>query len=176
MSDFFIGEIRAFSYGKNPQYWLPCDGRLLQIVQNSALYSLLGTQFGGDGRTTFALPDLRGVAAAGRNSTLIEGAINFTKYGQKAGEVTHQLTASEVPSHSHAAQASSLDGGNTNIAGNLWAAGDSTDNVYAAISDPAVPMYGAAVDAVGGAAHNNMQPYLAVNYCIAIMGIYPSRS
>jgi microcystin-dependent protein len=166
--DPFLGEIRMFGGNFAPAGWAACDGQVLPIAQNTALYSLLGTAYGGDGQRTFALPDLRGrlPVHSGAGLTL----------GQSGGSETVTLTITNLSPHTHAANAASA-GTTLNPAAQYWAA-DPGENVapYAATPDGHV-MSGTAVSAQGGnQPHNNMQPFLAVTYIIALQGIYPSRS
>lgn len=177
MGDFYLGEIRAFTYGKTPQGWLSCDGRILQITQYQALYSILSNNYGGDGKTTFALPDLRGRAAVSFQYTQEAGGIPVVKPGQTAGEESHTLLTSEVPGHTHVLQCSNLPGTTTAVAGAVWAAAAAGKNVYGETASTPVSMNGGAVVVAGsGLAHNNLQPYLALHYCIAVMGLYPPRT
>jgi microcystin-dependent protein len=166
MSEPFIGEIRLFGNNYAPRGWMKCEGQILQIMTNQALYSLLGTTYGGNGTTTFALPDLRGRVAIHNGPGV--------PYGTSAGEAAHTLTVNEMPQHSHNVSASSNTADQISPAGNVWAA--TTINSYV---PPAtlVPMSTGAVSTSGGSQpHDNMQPYLAVNYCIAVQGIFPSRN
>lgn len=165
MAEPFLGEIRLFPFGLIPRGWAPCEGQILQIVTNQALFSILGTTYGGNGTTTFALPDLRGRVPVhvGPNAS----------YGQSAGEAAHTLTVSELPAHSHQVQASSNPADAVSPQGTAWA---STASPYAAVSPNAKMNLSAISAAGGGQPHSNMQPYLAMNFCIALEGIYPSRS
>lgn len=164
MAEPFIGEIRLFSFNYAPDGWAICDGSILQINQNQALFSLLGKTFGGDGVTTFGLPDLRGrvPVCPGFN----------VNWGQQAGEEGHALTISEMPVHTHQAMGNSDPGTLRTAAGSVWAGSE---------QKPYGPTAGimmnpqALAPTGGGAAHSNMQPYTVINYCIALMGIYPTR-
>ena len=170
--DYFLGEIRLFSFGRNPANWLPCNGQLLPIQQYTALFSLLGTTFGGNGTFNFGLPDLRGRTPFGSGSTLPQGA--------QAGTESVTLNLSQIPPHTHVVSAISNDGTKTTEAGNLLAknaahGGSTPFNVYA--SGTAAPLNNASITPTGGnQAHENRQPSLTMNYCISISGIYPSRS
>lgn len=163
MSDFFLGEIRAFAFGQVPRGWLPCQGQTMPIAQNQALFAIIGTVYGGDGRTTFNLPDLRGQVPLCFGPTYPQGAAG--------GSATHALIAKEIPTHSHQALASGQSASQPSPSGNTWAA---LANEYAAATN--VQMATEALGTAGGSQpHNNMQPYLAINLCIAISGIFPPR-
>jgi microcystin-dependent protein len=168
MSTPYLGEIRLFAFGFPPRGWLPCDGRLLSINVNQALFSLLGFAYGGDGRTTFALPDLRGRIPVHFGVT--------PALGTKAGVETHALTVNELPSHSHPVVASSMLPNRPGPAGNMWANGGGAIP-YADAAAANATMAGAAVTpAGGGQAHPNLAPFLVLNFCIAVQGIFPSPS
>ncbi len=171
MSEPYIGEIRLFSFGFAPTGWATCDGQTLNIAQNTALFSLLGTTFGGNGTTTFNLPDFRGRA-------IIHRSVGYPQ-GTAGGKETIALAAaSQLPAHAHALTANS-GAGNTNVPANdvLAAVGSDGKSVYAATkaTPPAALAAGALSPAGGSAAHNNMQPSLTINYCIALTGYYPMR-
>jgi microcystin-dependent protein len=177
MSDYYIGQIEAFPYGYVPKGWAPCNGALLAIQSNQALFSLLGITYGGDGITTFALPDLRGRVAMGIGAG---PGLPPTTLGQKAGEETHTLTAAETPSHPHAFNArvnnttggASLPGPQVELGSSRSASGGAQLPVYAGPM-PAVTMTNTA--SAGGQAHENRMPYVPINYCIALVGVFPSR-
>lgn len=163
MSDFFLGEIRAFAFGLIPSGWLPCQGQTLQIMQNQALYAILGTTYGGDGRTTFMLPDLRGQVPMCLSPDYPMGAAG--------GSASVALTAKEIPMHTHQAVASSQTPSQPSPSGNTWAA---LGSEYAATGN--TEMAPQALGTAGSSQpHNNMQPYLAINLCIATTGIFPPR-
>lgn len=163
MAEPYLGEVRIFPISYAPKGWLSCEGQVLQIQQYQALYSLLGTVYGGDGITTFALPDLRGRVPIHVSSSL--------RLGTKAGEAAHTLTTNELPQHTHQAYGSSNPATTTSPQGNVWA---QANGLYA--TGATVAMNSAALSTTGGGqAHNNMQPYLAVRFCIATQGIYPTR-
>jgi microcystin-dependent protein len=162
MSDPFIGELRTFGFGIVPRGWLQCAGQLLPISTNQALFSILGTQFGGDGMTNFKLPDLRGRVPLGISDTYPAGT--------SAGEAAHALTVAETPAHVHLVNASSVAADQPDVGNNFWASLMSYDSGFDTTMAPS-----AIGTAGGGVAHNNMQPFLALNLCIAITGIYPSR-
>jgi microcystin-dependent protein len=165
MAEPFLGEIRLFSFNFPPKGWAFCNGQLLPINQNQALFSLLGTTYGGDGRVNFALPDLRGRIPfhSGQGLSL----------GEKAGEEAHTLTISEMPPHNHLVMASSQSADQPSPQNALWA--NAGTNRFAAQS--AVNILAQGTNITGGSQpHNNMPPYLVINFCIALQGIFPSRN
>ena len=171
MSEPFVGEIRMFAGNFAPRGWAFCDGQLLAVSQNDALFSLLGTIYGGDGRTTFGLPDLRGriPVHAGHGPGLSE-----RRLGAKSGAEKVTLTVNQLPSHGHALQASADVANESNPAGRV-SAQTSTFDLYAAAETPS-PLAAAAVTAVGDyQSHSNEMPYLCIHFIIALFGIYPSR-
>lgn len=160
----YIGEIRMFSGNFAPQSWAFCHGQLISIPQNDALFSLIGTTYGGDGRTTFGLPDLR--------SRIPVHADGTYKLGSKGGEEQVTLTTQQIPSHSHVPQGQAANGSSppTN---SVWAA--SAQNIYTDTA-PALAMNADVTDLTGGGRpHDNRMPFLAINFIIALYGIYPSR-
>ncbi len=164
MATPFLSEIRIFSFGFAPKGWALCNGQLLPINQNQALFSLLGTTYGGDGRTNFALPNLQGRMPChmGNGLTL----------GESDGEENHTLIIAEMPAHTHTANALA-SGTSANPAGNVWANGGTT--AYAQATGLA-PMSPAAIGVTGGSQpHPNLPPYLTLNFCIALQGIFPSQ-
>ena len=179
MSEPFLAEIRIVGFNFAPRGWAFCDGQILPINQNQSLYSLLGTTYGGDGRTSFALPDLRGRAAFHRGSS---GGGQDYLLGQRGGQETHTLTVAEMASHTHAVKGTSAladkgqIGSGSNRAFATFDGEPATDLIY---GDPSnlVPMAsGIAQNTGGNQAHNNMQPYQVVAFCIAIQGLFPSRN
>src|SRR5579875_2015779 len=170
MSTPFLSEIRIFSFNFAPKGWAMCNGQLLPINQNQALFSLLGTTYGGDGRVNFALPNLQG-------RTAMSFGHSFT-LGQRAGEEQHTLIMSEMAAHTHPANADPVSGNasTANPAGNL-PANTTSIQMYSSGSSNMVPMYAQMVTAVGGSQpHENRQPFLALNFCIALQGIFPSQN
>jgi microcystin-dependent protein len=166
MSEPFLAEVRMVGFNFAPRGWAFCDGQILPINQNQSLYSLLGTAYGGDGRTSFALPDLRG-------RTPIHEDGNHS-LGSKSGQENHTLVNAEIPSHTHVAQATSAAVSTADPSGNLL--GSNAGNPYHAFGT-ATEMAADTVENTGsGQAHPNMQPYLAVNFCIALRGLFPSRN
>ncbi|MBB6634755.1 phage tail protein [Cohnella thailandensis] len=169
MSDQYLGEIRMFSGAYAPQDWAFCNGQLLPINGNDALFTLIGTQYGGDGKTNFALPDLRG------RVPLHEGkADSGTVYplGRTGGTEQVTLNEGQLPAHTHSVHAQALAGSSASPANNYWAT--STIKEYSNEA-PNGSMSGLAVSYVGGnAAHNNMMPFFPVTFIIALKGIFPS--
>lgn len=166
MSEQYVGEIRLFSFGTVPSGWARCDGQILQINTNQALYSILGATYGGNGSTTFALPDLRGRVPVHVSSSITRG--------QKAGEEVHVLTINEMPTHTHIVNGSSESATLKVATGNVW--GTSANNIYS-VNQPNTNMNTQAMSTSGNSqSHQNMQPYSVANYCIALVGIYPSRN
>lgn len=175
MANPFVGEIRILAGNFAPRGWAFCDGQLMRISQNTALFSLLGTTYGGDGRTTFALPDLQGRAPvhAGQGPGLTLRAL-----GELGGETMSALLVSELPTHTHAANAVDAAGNQNSPIGHTWAqakTGRRTVPMYADRSGTAPVMSAAAF--VGSAlnAHNNMPPYLCLTFIIALQGVFPAR-
>lgn len=175
--DPFLGEIRVFGGNFAPRGWAYCNGQLMSIQQNTALFSLLGTMYGGDGKTTFALPNLMGRAPMHQGQS--PGGSPYT-IGEESGVATVTLTGAEAPIHAHAAMANSQTGTTTNPEGAVWAKtpgsrGVQPTPIYTA--SPSVPMNPLALAPAGGSgAHNNMQPYLGIGFVIALQGVYPPRS
>jgi len=170
MSEPFLAEIRMVGFNFAPRGWAFCDGQILPINQNQSLYSLLGTTYGGDGRTSFALPDLRSRVAVHKGNS--ELGSEFT-LGQKTGEETHTLSTTEMPQHTHTATGISDSADKTTPTGSRLAG---TENLYHA-AESLVKMDPSNIAHVGGGqSHENMQPFLVVNYCIALLGLFPSRN
>lgn len=174
MAEPFLSEIRLFSFNFPPKGWAFCNGQLLPINQNQALFALLGTTYGGNGQTTFALPDLRGrVPVHSGNGVLL---------GERGGAEAHTLSISELAAHSHGVSASSeiadrretvSNGGLTTP--NYWAV--TATSTYHKSRGSSVGLHPDIITATGGSQpHNNMQPYLTLNYCISLQGIFPSQN
>jgi len=168
----FIGDIYIFAGDFAPRGWAFCDGQLLAISQNQALFSILGTTYGGNGQTTFALPDLRGRAPMHFGQG--PGLSNRT-LGERAGSEGVALAQTEMPPHNHIAGGSAATGTTTNPVNGVWAASARSDAQYSARGT--VSMNAAALGATGSnQPHNNMQPFLALRFIIALEGVYPSRN
>lgn len=172
--DPFIGEIIMFGGNFAPRGWALCDGQLLPIASNSALFSILGTIYGGDGRTTFALPDLRGRVPmhAGNGPGLSD-----RRLGSRGGQETVTLTTSQIPAHHHTIFAISAVGDSNDPSSRLLANTGAFDNEYSANTSGYVTMSSNMVGNTGGGQyHTNVQPFLCVNFIIALQGVFPSRS
>jgi microcystin-dependent protein len=165
MGEPFLAEIRIISFNFAPKGWALCNGQLLPINQNQALFSLLGTNYGGNGTTNFALPNLQG-----RVPFHFGGGFSL---GQTGGEATHTLTTPELPAHNHLAMASSSNADQVNPSGNFWAKGAAS--AYSAASNDAMSPASLA-NAGGSQPHENMSPFLVLNFVIALQGIFPSRN
>ena len=172
MSDPFVAEIRILACNFAPTGWAMCNGQLLPISQNTALFSLLGTYYGGDGKSTFALPNLQGSAPIHQGQG---NGLSLYDLGQTGGSETVTLLQTEMPAHAH--QASGASGnGPTSPANNTWGTGvGRTPPPTYVNGSPNVTMGNAISVAGGSQPHNNMQPYLTLNFCIAMQGIFPPR-
>jgi microcystin-dependent protein len=165
MSEPFLSEIRIMSFNFAPKGWALCNGQLLPINQNQALFSLLGTTYGGDGRVNFGLPNLQG-------QTPIHMG-NGYYLGQKGGEQNHTLSISEIPTHTHTWSVTNTVANAPNPTSNLL--GGAAE--YNSSATNLVPMYPGVLATVGGSQpHQNMQPFLTLNFCIALQGIFPSQN
>lgn len=177
MSEAFIGELRPTAFATAPRGWAICSGQLLPINSNQALYALLGTMYGGDGRTTFALPDLRGRVPLGAGGSFVQGTV--------LGEESHALTVGELPAHDHAAQASastaSLVGGAVPAAGKTLGQAITatqpaqTVQLYSTNPPDSTMAPAALASAGGGQPHENRQPLAVINWIICLQGIFPTR-
>ena len=165
MPNPFLSEIRMFSFGFPPKGWALCNGQFLPINQNQALFALLGTTYGGNGQTTFALPNLQGRVPMhmGNGHTL----------GEAAGQQAHTIIVSELPQHTHSAVGSSDQATLPAAAGNLW--GKDASAPFAPNSNVAMNP-GSLVATGGSQPHENMSPYQVINFCIALQGIFPSQN
>jgi microcystin-dependent protein len=165
MAEPFLSEIRIMSFGFPPKGWALCDGQLLPINQNQALFSLLGTTYGGDGRVNFGLPDLQGRVPIhmGDGHTL----------GERGGEQGHTLSISEIPTHVHTANGTNTNGAGAVPVGNVLGA---FNNAYSSPTAPTSLNPGTIGNVGGSQAHLNMQPFLVLSFCIALQGIFPSQT
>jgi microcystin-dependent protein len=163
----FLGEIKIMSFGFAPRNWAMCNGQFLPINQNQALFSLLGTMYGGNGQTTFALPDLRG------QTPIHQGQQNTI--GTKGGEPAHTLTMSEMPQHVHAGQVQPANATTGNPANNFLA-GVPTFAYRNNLSNLTTLLPASVTNVGGSQAHENRQPFLTLTFCIALIGIFPSRN
>ena len=165
MTEPFLGEIRIMSFNFAPKGWALCNGQTLPINQNQALFSLFGTTYGGDGRTTFAIPNLQG-------QTPIHVGGGFVQ-GQTGGEQNHTLSSPEMPTHPHVAQGTTSNADQPVPTGNLLGA---ANNMYApANAGNLTPLDPTSISSLGGGQpHQNMQPYLTLSFCVALQGIFPS--
>ena len=170
MADPFLAEIRIMSFVFAPKGWAKCDGQLLPINQNQPLFALLGTMYGGNGQTTFALPDLRG-------RTPIHFDDNAHTLAERGGEESHTISIAEMPAHTHVLNASATDG-NAPVpfgpSGNILAR--TVNNIYASPANLVALNPGTVTNTGGSQPHENMQPFLTLNFCIALIGIFPSRN
>jgi len=163
VSDPFLSEIKIMSFGFAPKGWAQCNGQLLPIGQNQALFSLLGTTYGGDGRVSFGVPNLQGRAPTHQGAGL--------RLGQLGGEQNHTLSIGELPSHPHLVNVSSVSTEGTDTPFNNYFGG--YNNLYHAAPGSTSIQPNTVGQTGGSQAHNNMQPYLTLNFCIALQGIFP---
>jgi microcystin-dependent protein len=173
MADPFVAEIRIFPFNFAPKGWAWCDGQILPLSQNTALFSLLGTTYGGDGKSNFALPNLQG------NAPMHPGqgpGLSLHDLGETGGSETVSLLESEIPAHSHAWTASNADGNVQSPGGQFTAAGVGGITLYAATASLTPISPNAVAPAGGDQPHNNMQPYCTFYFCIALQGVYPPRT
>lgn len=169
----YLGEIKMFAGSFAPQGWAKCEGQLLSIAQHSALFSLLGTTYGGDGETTFGLPDLRGRVPIGPGNG---PGLQPVAWGQKLGSNTNTITVANMPQHNHTINAVATDGNQSSPQGNIPAGTKLLDPEYSDASSGYIQMNSNMVnDAGSGQAVNNMQPSIGVTFIIALVGIYPSQ-
>jgi microcystin-dependent protein len=173
MADPFVAEIRIFPFNFAPKGWAWCDGQLMPLSQNTALFSLLGTTYGGNGKSNFALPNLQGSAPMHPGQG---PGLSLHDLGETGGSETVTLLESELPAHTHALNASTFAGDNIVPGPTVALAGSSGGNAYAAPNSPQTPAAPQALPPAGGnAPHNNMQPYLTFYFNIALQGVFPPR-
>lgn len=182
MSEFFIGQVMMAGFGFAPKFWALANGQLLPINQNQALFSLLGTQYGGNGTTNFALPDLRSRTPIGYASSVDPSwQPPSVQIGEASGVENVTLLSTNLPAHTHNVNATTAAGDNRSPIGRIYAtsanAGGSPPNLYASSNTALVPMNQQTVAPAGGnQPHPNLQPYSVINFCIALSGIFPSRN
>jgi microcystin-dependent protein len=174
MANPFVAEIRIFPFNFAPKGWAFCDGQILPLSQNTALFSLLGTTYGGDGKSNFALPNMQG------NAPMHPGqgpGLSLHDLGETGGEDTVTLLESEIPSHSHGLMAQATQATAQTPAPTMGLARSRTIAIYSATTSPVVAMSDNTVAPAGGdQPHNSLQPYLTLNFCIALQGVYPPRT
>jgi microcystin-dependent protein len=169
MATPFLGEIKIVSFNFPPRGWATCDGQTLSIVQNAALFSILGTTYGGNGTTTFALPNFQGRAPMHVG--------NGHVIGESGGEQNHTLLQAEMPLHNHTVNGNTNPGDNASPAGATWAKEPFNVTFIYSNDAPSSQMSPQAIGSGGSSqGHNNMQPYLVLNFIIALQGIFPSRN
>jgi microcystin-dependent protein len=167
----YLGSVALVSFNFAPKGWAVCDGQLLSIAQNTALFSLLGTTYGGNGINTFALPDLRGRMPIGPGQG---PGLNSYTAGESGGSETETLTLAQIPAHSHTPIGSASPANTGSVSGTYWATPRLL--LYSNVT-PSVPMSGMAIGSTGGGQpHDNQKPYLTITYIIALEGIFPSRN
>ncbi|KAA0993350.1 phage tail protein [Dyadobacter aurulentus] len=169
MAEPFLSEIRMVSFNFPPKGWALANGQLLPINQNQALFSLLGTTYGGNGQTNFALPDFRGRVPVhmGNGHTL----------GERAGQEAHTITMQETPQHNHVVTAVDSGPSGSNDPTTSYLANSTPNNFYSTVAGALTSVNAATVSNVGGSQpHNNLQPFLVINFCIALQGIFPSQN
>ncbi len=172
MSDQFLAEIRIFPFNFPPTGWAFANGQLMPISQNTALFSLLGTTYGGDGKSTFALPDMQG------NAPMQPGqgqGLSLRDLGEMSGVESITLLQSEIPAHTHSISASVADGIDRIPSDQVLPATGVAVSYYAPAANFTAMAFQALTPAGGGLPHNNMQPYLTLNFCIALQGVFPQR-
>lgn len=173
MSEPFLGQVMLVGFNFAPRGWAFCDGQILSIAQNTALFSLLGTTYGGDGRTTFALPDLRGRVPVHAGTG---PGLPTIRLGQRGGTADVALSTAQMPPHNHAGRAVNSEADAATPEGNVLALATEDVLAYSTATPDKSMDANSIANTGGGQSHNNMQPYLGMNYVIALVGLYPSRS
>ena len=180
MSEPFLGQVTIFAGNFAPRSWAYCSGQLLSIAQNSALFSLLGTTYGGDGRTTFALPDLRGRTPRGSEGNSPGPGLPSVRLGSRAGAVSHTLTTQQMPSHTHLATVTphgATGDGDSSVPTGRFPAKTGDEDYYADDQNTNLgPATATVLDTGGSQSHSILNPYLGLNYIIATQGTFPSRN
>lgn len=173
MSEPFVAQIQIFGFNFAPQGWALCAGQILPISQNTALFSLLGTTYGGDGKSNFALPNLQGMVPIQQGQG---PGLSVRDLGETGGEEFVTLLSSQMPGHTHPANCNNAVGTSYDPAGQIWSQDAAGNNEYGSGPVAGQMSPNAVLQAGGGQPHNNLQPYLVLNYCIAMQGVYPPRS
>lgn len=171
--DPFVAEIRIFPFNFPPKGWAWCDGQILPLSQNTALFSLLGTTYGGDGKSNFALPNIQGSAVMGPGQG---PGLSLYDLGETGGSETVSLLESEIPSHGHTAMGVASSGSQTNPINNAVAQGGGRSGLAYEGGTPTLGAFQQLAPAGGDQPHNNMQPYLTLYFCLALQGVYPPRT
>lgn len=171
--DPFVAEIRIFPFNFPPKGWAWCNGQILPLSQNTALFSLLGTTYGGDGKSNFALPDIQGSAVMGPGQG---PGLSLYDLGETGGSETVTLLETEIPSHGHTAMGVASAGSQTNPISNAVAQGGGRSGLAYEGGSPALGNFQQLGPAGGDQPHNNMQPYLTLYFCLALQGVYPPRT
>lgn len=172
MADPFVAEVRIFPFNFAPQGWAFCDGQLLPLSQNTALFSLLGTTYGGNGKSNFALPDLQGRAPMHPGQG---PGLSLHDLGEVGGSETVTLLQSEMPGHTHTLRAATVDLGDTNVPSPSASFASSAGGTLYQTTSNTQLAFGAAAQVGGDNPHQNMQPYLTLSFCIALQGVFPPR-
>lgn len=173
MSEPFVAQIQIFGFNFAPQGWAFCQGQLVAISQNTALFSLIGTQFGGDGRSNFALPNLQGSVPIGQGAG---PGVTPRNVGESGGEPFVTISSSQLAGHTHPANCNNNVGTAYDPAGQVWSQDAGGNQEYGGGAPAGQMSPNAILPAGGGQPHNNLQPYLTLNYCIALQGIFPARN
>lgn len=173
MDEPYLSQINIFAFNFAPRSWAQCNGQILSIAQNTALFSLLGTTYGGNGQTTFALPDLRGRLALHAGTLSGVGTFNL---GEIGGAVNVTLIANQLPQHNHSAQATSLTASVATPNASVVIASGASEPAFIATAPDGQMAANSIAPAGGNQPHNNLAPYLGLNFCIALEGIFPSRN
>ena len=174
MSEPFVAQIQIFGFNFAPQGWALCNGQIMPISQNTALFSLLGTQYGGDGKSNFALPNLQSRVAIGQGNG---PGLTPRVIGEQNGEEFVTVFANQIPGHTHPARCNNAVGASYDPANQLWSQDAGGNQEYGStLSNSGVMSPNAVLPTGGGLPHNNMQPFLGLNFCIALQGIFPPRN
>jgi microcystin-dependent protein len=172
MPEPFVGEIRMFAGNFAPAGWAFCHGQLIPISENDTLFTLIGTTYGGDGQETFALPDLQGRVPIHQGTS---GGITY-QLGEKAGTETVTLTTQQIPNHRHAAQCRNADSNSGTPQNSIWAKNQTNQTIYSNVAPATNMNNGALLPAGGNQPHENMMPFLTINFIISLFGVFPSQN